>query len=308
MQRRFATLVFVGVSFLGTGAAFPAELDTVAALADRYWDAVMQRFPTRATDSGDHRFDDKLEDLSDSARRRWQGTLEGLLKKLRTIPRTGESAEQRLNRTLLKRSMRDSLMRLACLGHYMPLDPLDGAHIKFPLILVSQPFGDRHDFENYIQRLKAFPVQVSQMIENMRRGQSIGLVSPRVIVRRVIPQLRRHIVADVTQSEFHAPLKNINVLEESDRPAIRDGINSAIREFVIPGYLRLLAYVEDEAPSSIANHDWNQRCTQRRQDLQRPGVLEHDGSCSDGRNPPTRVVRSGENSARNGQGQDQDRF
>jgi uncharacterized protein (DUF885 family) len=128
----------------------------------------------------------------------------------------------------------------------MPLDPLYGPHIQFPLILVSHPFRDAADFRAYIARLRAFPQQMSDAIENMQLGIGLGLVSPRVIVERVTPQIRKHIVGDVKQSEFYGPVEKTAVLSDADREAVVAAITDAIAADVIPAYLQLLAYVEDE--------------------------------------------------------------
>ncbi len=135
---------------------------------------------------------------------------------------------------------------MQCRRHYTPPDPLYGPLVSFPLILVSQPFRNVYDFRAYIARLRAFPDQVSDMIASMGLGAPIGLVSPRVLIERVIPQIRIHIVPDVTQSEFHAPVLEVSGLGETEATAVVAEIIEAIESCVIPAYLQLLAFVENE--------------------------------------------------------------
>ena len=228
----------------------PAAAQSNEALEDfagRYWDALMERNPTWATALGDYRFNDRLEDVSRRGRMRWMAMLRLALKELQRLQTTQQlSSEDRLTADLLERSIRDERLKIECLRHLTPLDPLNGPHIRFPLILVSQPFRDVADFRAYIARLHAFPQQMTNTITDMRSGVQLGFVSPCVIIEKVIPQIRTHIVSDVTQSELYAPAQKAAGLSEADRISVVADISDAIASDVIPAYLQLLAFVEDE--------------------------------------------------------------
>jgi uncharacterized protein (DUF885 family) len=217
------------------------------AVADRYWDAMMERSPTRATDIGDYRFNDRLEDLSEDARKQWTGKLQGLLTEVRVVPADRLSPADRLTRDLLERSIRDGLYEYASLhSQYLPLEPLGGPQLRLPLILVSQPFRNIGDFHSYIARLRAFPKQVDDLIANMRKGVSLRIVSPRVTIEKVVPQIHTHIVDDPAQSEFYKPLQKADALSEADRQTVTQEIVQAIRSDVVPAYRKLLQFVESE--------------------------------------------------------------
>jgi len=217
------------------------------AIADRYWDATMERYPTRATDIGDYRFNDRLDDLSEAAQKQWTGKLQGLLTDVRAVPAERLSPPDGLTRDLLERSIRDGLYEYASLhSQYLPLEPLGGRQLRFPLILVSQPFRNAEDYRNYTARLRAFPKQVDDLIANMRKGMSLKIVSPRVTIEKVVPQVRTHIVDDPVQSEFYKPLQKADALSEADRQTVTQEIVQAIRSDVAPAYRKLLQFVESE--------------------------------------------------------------
>jgi len=215
-------------------------------LADQYWDARMERYPTAATAQGDYRFNDRLEDLSLEGEKRWQNRLERFLAGVEAFSTDNLSAEDRLTHDLFKRTIRDELLLLECDLSLTSLDPLDGPHLKFPLILVSQPFRNEQDFENYVQRLKAFPKQVDEMIATMRVGLADRIISPKVLVEKVLPQLRTHIVENVEQSEFYKPVRTMDSIDESKRQSLTDEIAKAITNEVVPAYEKLLRFAEQE--------------------------------------------------------------
>jgi len=234
---------------IATAVGRPAEGQYYPALADaarRYWDALMERYPTWATSLGDHRFDDRLEDVSEEGRLAWKGRLEGKLEEVRKIRHQWLSEPDQLTRALLTRAIRDELLKLECRQDYTPLDPLYGPHIRLPLVLVSQPFRSLDDYRRYAARLRAFGPQVTDTIANMRSGIALGWVHPKVIVEKVIPQVRAHLVGEVRDSVFYAPLERAGALVEADRALATAEITDAIASDVIPAYLQLLAFIEDE--------------------------------------------------------------
>ncbi|MEK7732463.1 MAG: DUF885 domain-containing protein, partial [Planctomycetota bacterium] len=157
------------------------------------------------------------------------------------------SLHDRLTRDFLERSLHDGLYEFAMRHrHYLPLEPLDGPQLRFPLILVSQPFRNTEDFHKYAARLHAFPRQVDDLIANMRKGVSLRIVSPRVTIEKVVPQIRTHIVDDPAQSEFHKPVQKTETLSEADRQTVTQEIVRAIRSDVVPAYRKLLQFVESE--------------------------------------------------------------
>ncbi|MHC5110411.1 MAG: DUF885 domain-containing protein [Planctomycetota bacterium] len=216
-------------------------------LAERYWDRYLDRYPTHATDSGNHQHNDRLEDLSEASLMQWRGYLEAMESSIADKRKLEHSpGDDALTLELLDRTVNDAIRRIDCKLHLMPLDPLDGTHIKLPLILVSHPFNKRQDFEDYVARLNSFPRQVDDLIANMRKGMELGYVPPRVVVERIPPQLRQHIVDDVTASEFYAPVTKLKILDESGRADLAAKIVAAITRSVVPAYAKLLEVVERE--------------------------------------------------------------
>ena len=215
-------------------------------LTDRFWEVQMEFAPTRATALGDYRYNDRIADLSADARRRWREKIDQLLSDLGRVSRTALSPDDQLTHRICERTLRDDIMHWECGDYLTPLDPLSGAHLDLPLLLVSHPFRNAKDYHDYISRLHGWEKQVSDLIANMRDGLRKEVVSPRAIVEKVIPQVRTHIVPSAEKSEFFAPMRMVDALSDIDRAAIDRELRDVITKEVVPGYLRLLSFLEDE--------------------------------------------------------------
>lgn len=230
--------------FLFSGCA--RQESTVDRIGQSYWEDRLKRFPTYATQIGDHRYDDRLADLSSEAVNDWTRAQKGYLKQLERIDEQSLDRGERLSALILKRQLADSLLSASCELHLMPLNHQSGLHLQFPLLLVSHPFETYDDYRNYIARLHAFAPQVDQVIANCVTGMNRGMVSPRVIIEKVVPQLRMHIV-NIDDSEFVRPLEKLPYgLTAGQRAEINRDVRSTVEKSVIPAYRKLLAFVELE--------------------------------------------------------------
>jgi uncharacterized protein (DUF885 family) len=249
VHEKFVFLASVVSFATGFCWALPARAQQAALdqAADKYWDFSMRRSPTRATAIGDYRFNDQLDDLSAAAEERFASELKSLQGELRGVQTKDLNEESKLTYALLQRAIDDDLTRMNLkIDRLLALEPLEGPHLRLPLILVSHPLRNADDFQTFIKRLRAFPRQVDDLIANLKEGVSQGVSSPRVIVAKTIPQIREQAVDDPQKSPLHDVLKKINVVPEAQRAEIQKAVTDAIRDDVVPAYRKLLKFAEEE--------------------------------------------------------------
>jgi uncharacterized protein (DUF885 family) len=247
VQGLLPVLLLPVVLFSSPLSARGAEEPSIDALAEEYWQAYLQRHPTFATSIGDYRYNDRLYDYSARAEREWSQRVDRLLVDTQRIRPDALSPGQRLNREILERVLIDQQVGVATAKHGNMLDPIYGPHVSFPLILVSQPFRNGDDFAAYVGRLRAFRQQVVDVIAELRGRVREGYISPRLLVERVIPQLRGQVFADARETDFYrTPASAVGVLDAEAREKRLAEIVDALESDVRVAYLALLAYVEEE--------------------------------------------------------------
>lgn len=246
-KKNFLSWVLAVVLTFRLAASASAQQVALDQTADRYWDFSMRRSPTRATAIGDYRFNDQLDDLSEAAATKFEKELKSLQAELRIISTKDFREESRLTYSLLERAIQDDVTRLElAVDRFFAFEPLEGPHLRFPLILVSQPFRNADDFQAYIRRLRAFPKQVDDIIANLKQSMERGITSPKVIVTKSIPQIREQVVDDPEKSPLYDALKKIEVVPEAQRGEIKKVVAEAIRNDVVPAYQKLLEFTEEQ--------------------------------------------------------------
>ena len=109
-----------------------------------------------------------------------------------------------------------------------------------------QPFKTVTDYYNWLSRLDAFTILADTAIANFNKGIATGIVLPKAVVVKMIPQLEAQTVNDSAKNIFYGPLKNMpSSFSESDKAAIRLAYQNAINNKVIPTYRKLADYLKN---------------------------------------------------------------
>ncbi len=221
----------------------PAELDH---LYQDYWDFVLKEDPRYATYLGDHRYDDELEDSSEEAFRRRSSQYREYLGRLRGYPRPTVGAD-RLNYELFERELNESIEQLSFRPYLMPITQQQGPHIEVPELVTYHPSRSVQDYENYLSRLGKFPRLIDQTITNMVVGVRERLVLPRIIVERIVPQLKAQIVSEPYKSEFYKPIIGLpKEISPEDARRLDEECADAVLGSIVPAYEKLDRFLQEE--------------------------------------------------------------
>jgi len=215
-------------------------------LYDDYWEFILKEYPLTATYLGDHRYDRSLEDASEDAFLRRVAQSQKYLDHLRSIKKPSSKSDQ-LNYELFERELEDNLESAKFRPYLTPMTQQSGLQIDIPELITYHPFGSVSDFENFSGRLRAFPRLVAQVIQSMRTGIQAGIVLARVTAEKIIPQLEANVVQDPKKLDLYKSVEKIPPgIASKDALRVRNNIEEAIRQSVIPAFEKLLAFFKEE--------------------------------------------------------------
>lgn len=220
------------------------------ALLDRYWEEVLVRQPVTATAIGDPRYNDQFRNsLTPQARAEDRAFLAKWLKALRGVNRARLAGQDRLSYDILLRDLRLDRAGLRFPSHLLPIHQM-GSVPSFMAQLGSggslQPFKTVKDYEDFLARADRMIAWMDQAIVNMREGVRRGVVQPRAVMEKVLPQLEQLRVADPEKSVFWGPIQALPAsFSESDKTRLTAAYRAAITGRVVPAYTRLRDYLRD---------------------------------------------------------------
>jgi uncharacterized protein (DUF885 family) len=216
-----------------------------------YFEAYLQLFPTFATSIGDHRFDDQFEiSISEEHLAKQRELYLKSLGELAGIKTAKLEADDRLNYAVLKYSLTLRLDGLKFNRHLLPVRQLGSTPVEFPLLgsgRGEQPFKTSADYDNFLKRIEKFQDWINVAIENMRLGTGQGIVQPRVVMERTLPQLEAMIVTDPQRSIFFQPILQMPAsFENAEKNRLTAAYTQAIQQEIVPTYQKLHSFIQDD--------------------------------------------------------------
>jgi uncharacterized protein (DUF885 family) len=237
----------VAINARHAAAAEPAANEQFAALLHDAWEFRLREDPLFATETGDHRYDDKLPKVSLADEKRRNAAQREFLARLRKIDRESLSAANRVNYDIFARVLRENIQEHAFQTYLMPISDRWGFHIDFPELPRNMPLTTTRDYENYIARLRGFSDYATGHMELMREGVRKLMTVPSVIMQRYNEPLEAQIVEDPEKSLLYGPFQKLPPsMAKKDRERLQSAARKAIAESVVPGYRKFLKFMKEE--------------------------------------------------------------
>ena len=229
----------------------PADLEArrkaLNDLLHEQWEYTMRTSPLYASILGDKRYNDKLDDFSQAAIDADLEQSRRFLVRFEAIDTTGFPEQEALNKQLMVRDLKMGLEGARFKPWEMPVSQQNGIHIEAPQLVSLLSFENVKDYEDYITRLKLLPVLFEQNMVQMRKGMAEGRMQPKILLEKVVTQGNGIATTPADQSPFIHPFDKFpDAIPEADRKRLREAGLAAIKDSVIPAYVKFTAFVRDE--------------------------------------------------------------
>src|SRR4029077_8898114 len=123
---------------------------------------------------GDKRWNDKSSDNSLAAVKKDLAKQAEFLERFEAIDTTGVPEQERLNKSLMVRDLKEGLEGAKFKNWEIPVAQNYGIQIDTPRFVNYLPFDTVKDFDDYITRLNNVPKQFDDTMDNMRAGMADG--------------------------------------------------------------------------------------------------------------------------------------
>jgi uncharacterized protein (DUF885 family) len=266
----FCALASIGATPLTSRAAgVPAETSTpdagqqLHAMLERYFEEQLQLNPLLATFIGDPRYNDRLPNsIGPQHRAQVRAMNERYLAEAQAIDANKLSPADRISHEIFVHERERMRAAERFPDHLLPVSQTGGLTTLMPALgsgSNAQPFATTRDYENWLQRLDDLVAWLDQAIVNMREGIAKGVVQPRPVMEKVLPQLEAMLVARAEDSLFYAPVRTFPAtVSPADRERLASEYTTAIEDQVVPAYRRLHDFVRDEyLPKTRSTVAWS---------------------------------------------------
>lgn len=239
---------------------------------DQFFDAsysqLLLREPERLTEmSLSARFglrDDQLDNLTDEYLRDTQRLEAAILELLRTYDHNSLTPDQQLSYDVYEWVLNDMVRGHEFAYHDYPLNYFISSY-DFDLdslLTELHPLDDQQGVEDYISRLSQVNNQVDQLLEGLTIREEMGIIPPDFIIEMTRGNLVNYLGMSSSNPEsiepryvpvfyvFNEKLEKIEGLSLEEKMAFREAALIQVEESFIPGYLKLIEYLDHLKPLS----------------------------------------------------------
>lgn len=242
--------IFTACKLSNTNQHNAANME-LAALFDKYYEESLELFPLNATAIGDTRFNDKLyADFTDSYRKKLDSFFNRYLVFADKFDIKTLNENDKLNYEIFKHELEINIEGLTFTDNYIPANQFYGLPIALGQLGSgegNQPFKTVKDYNDWLQRMKAFTVWTDSAIVYYKKGLASNFVLPKSLVVKMLPQLKDMVMTDVTKHLFYAPINKIPAsFSTADKQKITADYTAAIQQNIVASYQKLYTFLEQE--------------------------------------------------------------
>jgi uncharacterized protein (DUF885 family) len=231
--------------------AAPERAPQLQQLYADFWEASLALNPLSATFVGDSRYNDQLPDFFSAAyRAQAQAFNREWLAKAQAIGSEGLQGQDLLSYEIFVRDL-----QLEIEGEQFPewqqslnqFRNITGQFAQLGSGSSAQPFKTVKDYDDWLARASQVPQLMATLQANLREGMAAGVVQPKALMLKVVPQMDALIHDKPEDTLFWQPIANFPAeFTDADKARLEAAYRSLISDKLMPAYRELRRFVADE--------------------------------------------------------------
>jgi uncharacterized protein (DUF885 family) len=219
-----------------------------SALLDYYYEENLKLNPLEATLRADYRYNSELPNtLTLEFEKQKEDFLLDIVNRLSGYTREKLSESERISYDALKWEVERGLEATKIPQRLIPFQQFWGLPLDLPQYgsgKGAQPFRHEQDYLDFMQRLEKFTVWMDSAQANFREGIRRGIVLPKAIVVKMVPQMQALGLPD-PENVYYGPLAQLP--EEIENPeSLRAAYAQLLETKVFPRYRSMADFLENE--------------------------------------------------------------
>ena len=212
-------------------------------LADRYWEARLEASPLFATFLGDHRYDDRVDDLSAAADARQRDTWSAMLAEAQAIDPSTLDETDRVTHRLLADELADNVTGIDARLIELASDQMQGIHADLLTMAGQLRAPEPAHAAMAVTRVSSLGAMLDQAADRYRAGLAAGRTPARICIERSLQQVDGYLASPLESDPF------ANLAGPADwdgEEAWRAELRAAVTEHLRPAFERYRTVLADE--------------------------------------------------------------
>jgi uncharacterized protein (DUF885 family) len=251
MKKTTSFLLTLLITFAFTGCKKSDGEQNFTALTKSYFDEKNQLSPLDATINGQNEYNDQLQlEMTDGYRTKQKAFFDKYETALTAIDESKLNDEEKISYEIIKWEVGIGKDLLKQPTNLMPIHQFWGTHLtmgQFAGGTAAQPFKTEKDYANFLKRMDTYAVWMDSAMVYMKKGMAKGVVLPKTLSSKLIPQFESMITSKVEDNLFYSTIKTIPAtFSEADKKDLTVKYTAVINDKLVPRFKKMAQFLKEE--------------------------------------------------------------
>jgi uncharacterized protein (DUF885 family) len=212
-------------------------------IAEDFWEARLETSPLFASFLGDHRYDDRADDISTEAAQRLRARWQELRDRTAEVAEGELDETDRVSRELLVHDLDDAIVDIDLRVIELASDQMRGAHADLLVIAGQLQAPEPEHARMAVARIPALARFLGQAAQRYREGLAAGRTPAQINISRSLNQVTNYLASPLESDPF------VTIAGPADwdgTDAWRAELTTAVREHLRPAFERYRAVFQNE--------------------------------------------------------------
>ncbi len=169
-----------------------------------------------------------------------------LKEELEQVSEAGLSETEKISRELLLFVLQDKIDSNTYKTYLNTITNESAFHLNLSR-MGNRTLNNKKQVIDYLNRLENLPKSIDYNLDVLRASIKEGMAQPRAVFNNYDDTYNKHIVADVTKSEFYKPFLNLpESLSSTEKDSVIQVAKTSIQKNVIDEYKKIKTFFQDE--------------------------------------------------------------
>jgi uncharacterized protein (DUF885 family) len=220
-------------------------------LTKSYFDDKNVLDPLGATANGQNEYNDQFQlEMTDSFRKKQADFYTKYETALAKVDAAKLEGEEKTSYEIMKWEVAVGKQLLAQPTNLMPIHQFWGTHLtmgQYAGGTSAQPFKTEKDYINFLKRMDAYAVWIDSAMVYMKKGMAKGMVLPKALTLKVIPQFAEMPTPKVEDNLFYSSIKLMpKTFSDAVKKDLTAKYSATINDKLIPEFNKMATFLKTE--------------------------------------------------------------
>ena len=251
MKKIVILLITFSMATLLTNCKSEEKASNFSELTKNYFDEKNKMSPLDATQNGQNEYNDQLQfEMTDAFRQTQKTFFDKYATALAAIDVKKLTDEEKNSYEIIKWEVEIGNELLKQPTNLMPIHQFWGTHLtigQFAGGTSAQPFKTQKDYTNFLTRMDKYSVWLDSAMVYMKKGVAQGVVLPRTLTVKIIPQFAEMATPNIEDNLFYSAIKLMpDTFSDSEKKELTAKYTATITDKLIPQYKKMAEFLTNE--------------------------------------------------------------